>query len=206
MKLVICGSPLQPVSALRYPVEGNSAIEYEREVCFPVNAVLAKTMKTGEQVNVILVVTKGETGDSTKNAGVFTSELNGINEKIGAIIRCDILAIPFEPVKNTFDLFLSDLIEKIPPGADIIADITYGMKPTVLPLFCALNFAEKFCDASIQNIIYGKAERNKQTGKMTENPKIFDVTPLFYLNKLIGTMECPDAETAKKILGDFFAF
>jgi hypothetical protein len=205
MKLVICGSPLQPVSALHYPVAGNSAIEYEGEVSFPVNAVLAKTMKAGEQVNVILIVTTGGTGDSRENVEVFKSELNRVNEAIGAMLRCDILEIPFEPTRNTFDLFLSDLIEKIPGGADIISDITYGMKPTVLPLFCALNFAEKFCDASIQNIIYGKVERNKQTGKMTENPEIFDVTPLFYLNKLINTMECPDTETAKKILGDFFA-
>ncbi|MDR2796714.1 MAG: TM1812 family CRISPR-associated protein [Treponema sp.] len=205
MKLVICGSPLQPVNPLRYPVEGNRTIEYEGEVRFPVNAVLAKTMKRGEPVKVILIVTKGGTSDSEENTGVFQSELNRINEKTGAILHCDTLELPFEPTKNTFDLFLSDLIKKIPNNADIIVDITYGMKPTVLPLFCALNFAEKFCNASIQNIIYGKAEKNKQTGKMTENPKIFDVTHLFYLNKLIGTMECPDAETAKKILGDFFA-
>jgi hypothetical protein len=128
MKLIISGTPLQQVFAQHYPVDGNRTIEYEGEVRFPVNAVLARTMEKGEQVKVILIVTTGGTGDSERNVPIFKDELDGINEKIGAHISYETVEIPFEPTKDTFDGFLKDLIEKMPKDADIIADITYGMK------------------------------------------------------------------------------
>jgi hypothetical protein len=207
MKVAICGTALQEPAANCYPVEGNRTIEYGKKVRFPINAVLAKSIKSGDELKVILIVTRDENNISRDNIGIFRSELEKINidEHIGAKINYDTIEIPYEPTKDTVDRFLAELINKIPADADVFADITYGMKPTPMIVFCALNFAEKFCNASIKNIIYGKVERNPETKEMTKNPKIFDITPLFYLNRLVETMECPDAETAKKILGDFFA-
>jgi hypothetical protein len=69
-------------------------------------------------------------------------------------------------------------------------------------LFCALTFAEKFHAATVQNIIYGKVEFAE--GK-TLNPMIYDLTPLYYLNKLIGSMECKSAKAAEALLNDFFS-
>jgi hypothetical protein len=65
-----------------------------------------------------------------------------------------------------------------------------------------LQFADKFYNASILNIIYGKVEFNKQNKPIT--PKLYDISSLFYLNKLIGAMECESGEIALKILSDFF--
>jgi hypothetical protein len=76
------------------------------------------------------------------------------------------------------------------------------MKPLPMILFCALNFAEKFYSATVQNIVYGKVEFS---GGKTLNPMIYDLTPLYYLNKLIGSMECKTTESAVEMLNDFFA-
>jgi hypothetical protein len=82
--------------------------------------------------------------------------------------------------------------------------MTYGIKPTVLPLFCALAFAEKYCDSLIEYIVYGKVDFNRETRK-AEGPMIFDMTSLYYLFKLIGTIEAPDAEAASNLLNGFLA-
>jgi hypothetical protein len=95
------------------------------------------------------------------------------------------------------------LTDKIPDDAELYADITYGFKPEILSLFCALRFVEEFRDAMVQYFVYGKAEHNEK-GEM-ENPVLCDITSLYYLFKLIGSMGAADAETASKILKDFFA-
>jgi len=108
------------------------------------------------------------------------------------------------PTKKTFNTLLLDLTARIPQEAHIYCDMTFGSKPAVFPLFCALSFAENFCDAAIEYIVYGKVEFNRETGE-TESPMLFDVTSLYYLFKLMGTIQAPDAKSAAKILKDFFA-
>ncbi|MDR2201760.1 MAG: hypothetical protein LBP26_03220 [Clostridiales bacterium] len=38
----------------RYKVSGNSTIEYDGEVIFPINGVLARTLKKDDEVKVVL--------------------------------------------------------------------------------------------------------------------------------------------------------
>ncbi|GHU14025.1 hypothetical protein FACS1894161_4440 [Spirochaetia bacterium] len=213
MKLVISTLPMRPlkeIALLRYPVDGNKAIEYDGEVRYPINAVLAKTLEKDEEVIILLIATTGESSFYEENEAALKTELDAINASIGAKLAFHTLEIPFLPAKKTFNRLLTDLTDKIPrppsggQGARVFADMTYGIKPTVLPLFCALAFAENFCDAVIEYIVYGKVEFNRETRK-TEHPMIFDVTSLYYLFKLIGTIEAPDAEAASKLLKDFFA-
>jgi hypothetical protein len=207
MKFVINMLPMKAVNEIhlmRYPVDGNKAIEYDGEVRYPINAVLAKTLKKDEDVTVLFIATTGGNSFFKENNAAFRAELGAINASIGAKLSFETIEIPFLPTKKTFNTLLTDLTDRIPRDATIFADMTYGSKPPLLPLFCALAFAEKFCDAVIEYIIYGKVEFNKDTRK-TEHPMIFDVTSLYYLFKLIGSIEAPNAEAASKFLKDFFA-
>ena len=108
------------------------------------------------------------------------------------------------PTKKTYNRLITDLTEIIPEKAEIFADITYGYKPEILSLFCALRFVEEFREANVQYIVYGKVEFNKNTNEK-EHPMLYDITSLYYLFKLIGTIGTTDAETASKMLQDFFA-
>jgi len=191
------------ISPLFYPVVGNRLIEYNNDVIFPVNAVLAKTLQKGEEVKVLFLSTSGSTENYSKdNIELFKAELMKINSGIGTDLYWETIDVPFDPQIEVFEQLISGIISKFEKDCQIIADITYGIKPLPMILFCALQFAEKFFNTTILNIIYGKAEFDRQNKPI--NPKLYDISSLFYLNKLIGTMECESGEIALKILNNFF--
>jgi len=206
MKVVIITVPMKrsdKVEPVLYPVDGNKAIEYEKPVRCPLNGILAKTLKKDEQVKVVYIMTTGGNSECEQNKKAFIAELSDINKDIGAVISYDTVEIEFEPTKNTYNKLITNLTEKIPENVEIFTDITYGFKPEILSLFCALRFVEEFRDAVVQYIVYGKAEFNKDN--KPENPMLYDITSLYYLFKLIGTIGTTDAGTATKMLQDFFA-
>jgi hypothetical protein len=206
MKIVIITAPMMQqdrIKATQYPVDGNKTIEYEKEVRCPVNGILAKTLKKDDEVKIIYIMTTGKNSNCEQNKSTFISELENINNDIGAVFSYDTVDIPFEPTKETYNTLITDLTEKIPENAEIYTDITYGFKPEILSLFCVLRFVEEFSNAFVQYIVYGKAEFNRDGD--IENPKLYDITSLYYLFKLMGTMGASNAETATDTLKDFFA-
>jgi len=207
MKTVIITVPMKPpneVEAIQYPMDGNKSVEYEKPVRCPLNGVLAKTLVKDEQVKVIYVLTTGENSECERNKKTYIEELEDINKEIGAVLSYDTIEIDFEPTKKTYNKLITDLAEKIPDNAEIYADTTFGFKPETLSLFCALRFVEEFRDAIVQYIVYGKVEFNKETRK-PEKPMLYDITSLYYLFKLMGSMGAANAEDALETLKDFFA-
>jgi len=212
MKVVICTLPYMKPSAVHpvvYPVDGNKAIEYDKPVRCPVNAVLAKTLKKGEEVRVIYILTTGENSYCEEFEEIFTKELKDINSEIEAILEFDSIKLEFLPTKRVYNKLITDLADKIPEDADLYIDITYGFKPEILSLFCAIRFVEEFHNAVIEYFIYGKIETKKDTsnkGKPEKvNQMIYDITSLYYLFKFIGSIGNVDAEKASNILQEFFA-
>jgi hypothetical protein len=101
---------------------------------------------------------------------------------------------------------ITDLAEKIPDNAEIYVDTTFGYKAIPLSLFCGLRFVEEFRDAIVQYIIYGKVEFDKKTRKpLLESAMLYDITSLYYLFKLMGSMGASNAEDAMETLKNFFA-
>ena len=207
MKVVIVTVPMRPphkVKSVQFPVAGNKALEYDKAVFSPVNSVLAKNMKKGEEVKLIYIMTVGGNSQCELNKRTFMEELEGINSEIGAVLSSETIEIEFLPVKKTYNKLITDLAEKIPDNAEIFADITFGSKPDILSLFCALRFVEEFREALVQFIVYGRVEFHNETEEI-EHPMLFDVTSLYYLFKLMGTMGAADADKASEILKNFFA-
>jgi hypothetical protein len=185
-------------------MDGNKAIEYEKPVRCPIDGILAKTLKKGDQVKVIYILTAGENSECEQNKSSYIEELEGINKEVGAVFSYDTVEIDFEPTKKTYNKLITDLAEKIPENAEVYVDTTFGFKAIPLSLFCALRFVEEFRDAVVQYIVYGKVEFNKETRK-PEKPMLYDITSLYYLFKLMGSMGASNAEDAMKTLKDFFA-
>jgi len=207
MKTVIITVPMKPpheVEAIQYPMDGNNTMEYEKPVRCPIHGVLAKTLKKDEQVKVIYILTTGENSECERNKTAYIDELEGINKEIGAILSYDSIKIDFEPTKKTYNKLITDLAEKILENAEIYVDTTFGFKAIPLSLFCALRFVEEFREAVVQYIVYGKVEFNKETRKL-EKPMLYDITSLYYLFKLMGSMGASNAEDAMETLKDFFA-
>lgn len=191
----------QDITALHYPVDGNKTIEYADSVMFPVNGVLARTLQKDERINVIrLMNTSGMSGENAKK---METELKNINKNIGASISFEDVIESFIEDKKTLESRFRQLITFLEPDTDIIADITYGQKTLPLVLFSVLAFAEKFFNADIKNIVYGKVEFENGEPK-AGTQMLYDITPQYYLNNLVSAMEAPDGKSAVKIIDNFF--
>jgi len=208
MKVVICTVPMRnpnQVKPVLYRADGNKAIEYDKPVRSPINAVLAKTLKKGEDLKVIFIMTTGKNSNCEENKVNIIKELEDINAEIGAVLSYKTVEMEFSATKQTLNKLIKDLTEKIieihSEDAEFYVDITYGSKPELLSLFCALRFVEEFHGAVVDYFIYGKAEFNKEGD--IENPVIFDITHEYYLLKLIGSIGTDDPEKALNILKDF---
>ena len=181
----------------KYPVDGNTFIEYSGEVYYAINAVLAKTMKADDDIKIILLETKAGDKAGTKNAQLFMNELNSINDenKIGAKISYEVIPSDFITSRSKFnDLYLK-LIKSFEYEAELYADITFGPKSLPLLIFATMQFGEKFYDCSIGNVIYLKAEfKNNELVEGTQ--LICDYTPLYLLNSFTNTIETTSGEKA----------
>ena len=112
-----------------------------------------------------------------------------------------------ETFKETSDIVQSrfrQIVGTLENECEIYADITYKTKTLTPVIFYALGFAEKFFDADIKNIVYGKAVFDKEKKAIPGASEIFDVTALYYLNSLTNIMSAPDGKTALERLDKFF--
>lgn len=187
-----------------YPVDGNSEIEYEGNVRFPINAVLAKSLKKGESVKIVKFITKDSKNNYLENSGFFNEELDQLNQGIGANIQYNEIIEEYSEDLRTHENRFRKLINELEDGADILVDITYGQKTLPILLFSTLSFAEKFYNANIQNIIYGKINYDSDNNIIDGSQMIYDITSLYYLNTLTASMDAPNGETAKKMIDNFF--
>lgn len=205
MKIVFVNIPMKKASEPKhYPVDGNSEIEYEGKVRFPINAVLAKSLKKGESVKIVKFITKDSKDNYLENSRLFNEELDQLNQSIGANIQYNEIIEEYYEDLRTHENRFRKLINELEDGADILVDITYGQKTLPVLLFSALSFAEKFYNANIQNIIYGKINYDSDNNIVEGSQKIYDITSLYYLNTLTASMEAPNGETAKEMIDNFF--
>ncbi len=202
-KIVFATIPMQKIEAQHYVCGENKAIEYEGNTRFPINAVLAKTLKKGDEVKVVRIVTEGEFTDD--NVKFQKEELDQINSKIGANIEYVEVRAPFKETSDVVEARFRQIVGTLEKDCTILADMTYGPKTLTPVLFFALNFAEKFFEADISHIVYGKIIFGKDKTANKNTAELYDVTPLYYLNSLTSVMSAPDGKTALERLDKFFA-
>ena len=202
-KIVLATLPLRGGMEKRhYPVDGNALLEIKEPIYFAATSALANTLKADDEVKVILLKTEGGENAGDENAKIFAEELNRFNT-VGAKISYETLSNAFDPSKTNFQFTFKNLIKKLEEGAEIYADITFGPKPLAFLLFSVFQFAEKFFDCSIGNIVYSKVEFEK--GKIIDGSEmIYDITPLYLMNSLTNMIEAPSSERAIRTVEALF--
>jgi len=190
-----------------YKCNDNKNIEYDKKVRFAINGFLAKTLLKGDDVKIVQILVNND--KSEHNAEIQKTELERLNENIGAKIDFKKIVTDFDDSGRTIEKRFQELIGELEEESEIFLDMTFGSKTLVPVLFYVLGFAEKFFDADIKNILYDKIEfKRLDNGKSVPKPdtcEIYDVTPLFYLNSLTSVMEAPDGKTALERLNKFLA-
>lgn len=206
-KIVFCNIPMK--RSLTSFVYESEYEEINEKVIYPINSVLSKHINKTDSVKVILLSTQDEEENYKHNIKLFKKELEKINEPIGAQIYYEIVESPFDEKKEAIEQQVRNIIAKLDKNCEIYSDITYGPKPLPMVLMCCLNFAEKFFAANIKSIIYGKVEflPNKDTGCVEpQNPKIYDLSHLYYLFNVMVSMNAKSTEDAVTIIDSIFDF
>ena len=203
-KIIFCDIPMKKsMNAMVYACTGNTNCNYSKEVMFPINAILAESLKKDDEVRVILLRTLDKAGNSGKNSGLFMQELDAINSEIGANISYETLDSEFKETKDIHEKRLQNMLDKIEEHTEIYADITYGPKPLPMILMCVLSFAEKFLNCDVKSVVYGKVDFDDNNKPC--NPELYDVTSLYYLNNLTSSMVADNGKDARQSLNEFFS-
>lgn len=197
-KILFCNIPMTiKVSKCVYKSDDYSVPVTDTPVCYPVAAFLEKTLSNQDKVKAILLVKKDELGQYTKNITGCIEELMAVAGATGAKIDYKIIDTEFSETQATHDNLLLSIVDELEEKAHVIADITYGPKDLPIVLFTAMNFAEKFLDCEIDNIVYGQATF---VDGNAVNTKICDMIPLYYLNSVANTVQCSSPDKAKQLL------
>lgn len=198
-KILFCNIPMKDkTDKCKYDSDDLSVPVSDREVVYPINAFLEKTMTAEDELKLVLLVKKDPYGNYKKNAEAFLAEFSEVNQEVQAKYTYTIIDTEFSEEKAIHEQLMSRIVDELEDNSQVLADITYGPKDLPVVLFYALNFAEKFLGCDIENIIYGQA--NFGANSKPENTKICDMVPLFYLNTVTNTIHCDTSEKARKTL------
>lgn len=199
-KTIICNIPMkEKVDMSVYKSDDKSLPVSEKSVRYPINSFLHRTMNPEDELKVILLVKKDDKKHYMKNTDDYISELNEINADIKAKLEYLTIETDFDESRSVHEKLLSDIVNALDDESHILADITYGPKDLPVVLFTALNFAEKFMNCSVDNIIYGQA--SFENGRVVET-KICDMVPLFCLGSVTNMINCSDSKKAKEMLNN----
>ena len=186
-----------------FPVENDSLTEYPGEAYYAINSVLSNSIEKGDNIKVVLLETNAGAQAGKKNAQLFIDELNSFNTA-GANISYEIITSEFINDKAKYKELYKKLVNNFTEGAELYADITFGIKTLPILILNAMQFGEKFFDCTIGNVIYLKTEF--KDGVIVDGSQcIFDLTPLYMLSTFTNNIECSSGERAVAALDALFA-
>lgn len=209
-KIIFVDIPMKELTEknkMSYAHSGNTNYLYSEKVFYPITTVMADKIQQDDEIKVVSIKTKTENDDTDANETKLKNELNAIGNLKRVHFQYENIEAPFTETHRNNEVRLQNLLRCMEQDAEIYADITFGQKSLPMLLMCALNFAEKFFNANVCNIIYGKVEFAKNTdGNISlKNQELYDVTSLYYLNNLVGAMKAPSGSEAINILDSFFS-
>ncbi|MDD7609420.1 MAG: TM1812 family CRISPR-associated protein [Spirochaetales bacterium] len=185
-----------------FPVENDSLTEYSGETYYAINSVFSNSIEKGDNIKVVLLETNAGAQAGKKNAQLFIDELNSFNTA-GANISYEIITSEFINDKAKYKELYKKLVNNFTEGAELYADITFGIKTLPILILNAMQFGEKFFDCTIGNVIYLKTEF--KDGVIVDGSQcIFDLTPLYMLSTFTNNIECSSGERAIAALDALF--
>ena len=197
-KTIICGIPMkETIDKVVYTSDDKSLPVAETAVRYPINSFLEKTACKDDHYKVILLEKTDEYSASDKNLQYFMDEFSNAISSVGADVEYRIISTDFTEARDVHEQVLVKLVDEIVVGSQVLVDITYGPKDFPVIIFTALNFAEKFLDCKIENIVYGQASFSNDHAV---NTKICDMIPLYCLGSVTNTMISTEPEKAKAML------
>lgn len=206
-KIVFVDIPMYVKSKLNYCNTGNVKSKFDKEVQYPINAVFAEKLNENDELKLVLL--KSMTGDAKVdkqtegNIEIFKEEFNSVLNGKNISVEYLPLESDFDESKENHEIRFKKMISCLENDSELYADITFGPKLIPMMIFCVFNFAERFFNCSIKNIVYGKAMHDENNNP--HDGELYDVSPMYHLNNLTNSMIASSGEEAIKNLDLFFA-
>lgn len=207
-KIVFVDIPMYKREPLNYFNTGNVKSSLDKEILYPINAILSEMIEEHDKLKVVLLKTvtgKKELDNQTKtNARIFEDELDEILRGKNVCVDYVHLASAFDESKENHEIRFRNMLSHLGENCELYADITFGPKLIPMMIFFVFNFAERFFNCHIREIVYGKALHNVQTNE-AHSGELYDVSPLYHLNNLTNSMEAASGKEAIQALDMFFS-
>lgn len=197
-KIVICNIPMKEiVDQSVYASDDLSVLVSDRAVRYPICAFLEKNMTAEDDITILLLIKKDETGHFERNKRLFEEEIMCVNSQIKANVEIKVIDTAFSQDKLVHEQLMGMIVDEIEDGSHLVADITYGPKDLPIIVFATLGFAEQHLGCEVDNIIYGQASFVE--GHVVDT-KICDMSPLYYLSSVTNSVHCDNSDKARKTL------
>ena len=197
-KIVFCNIPMrESVNNVVITSNDESLPVSDKPYRYPVNSLLSRTAKEDDEYKFVLLVKKDGNPFYEKNISDFRTEADGVCRECGCRSKIVQIETDFAEEKAVHEHLMGKIVDEIETGAHILADITYGPKDLPVVLFYAFNFAEKFLECEVDNIVYGKGEFENN---MVVRSELCDMVPLYCLNSVTNIIRCDNPEKARELL------
>lgn len=197
-RTIICGiSMKENVDISVYTSDDQSLPVSDRPVRYPCSAFLEKALRDGDELKVLLLEKKDSHGYSALNTERFKTELAELSAGTAVKIKYSVIDTDFSQARGVHEQLMGKIVDELEDGAHILADITYGPKDLPIVVFSALQFAEKFLNCKVDNIIYGQA--SFVNGRAVDT-KICDMAPLYCLSAVTSLIRCDRPDRARLML------
>lgn len=194
MKKFITVSPFQDKDKLKkgiYHAIDNSALQYDREISFPILSVINGYASAGEEIEVICI--QSDMTNAIENTKVLDSEMKQLCGEKNLTYTLTILSIAYNNLLETHLNTFYQLIEHCQDSDELYICTTYGFKPLSIVEMSALSYASRIKkDIKVGCVVYG--ENDYQSGEM----RIYDVTSLYLLNEVIDHLAQANVENPLK--------
>lgn len=162
-----------------YTAADNDELKNEIAVSFPILVAVNNFVSRDENIIISPIVINSES--SNRNYEIFKNELDEIAKKKGFTYELRPIEKDLGDTIDVMTGLFSKLIGAVEDNDDLYACVTYGTKPISVLTIMALNYAYKVKhNVNVNKIVYGSGP--------WEGSKIFDVTPLFYIDSAVNSL------------------
>jgi len=185
------GSMKDMLESVIYKPIGNTRLEYSSETRFPIIPVINGYANAGDTARVIAILTDGDKSNAKNTQYNYDTYFKPEIKKICGVKNLSLSEIEEIRTPDSEDMdtqlkLFSDIADKINPGEEIYACISYGTKPMPIILTLALNYAYKLKkDVSVGCIVYGRFP-HREDGE--GDSFIYDTTSLFHMDSIISKL------------------
>ncbi len=192
--------PIDKLTPLYYSFEGSDN-KTEYKTCYPSIPMIEKNMRSGDEAEIIAVMTDDDNDRTRENYKVFLKELEALSLRLGTPLSVSkTVKVPHNEDKAKLVSLLRELCSVYEEASEVYMDLTYGTKVTSIEMFSSLVFGAKVKNCNIRSIVYGKFNHAENS----TDGRVYDIRALYDIVNLIYAADHLPGNKIEELLGQFW--